>query len=165
MNDERRIAYFSMEIGLRAIPKGAISENELLRLTASADQPSQHPLAEAIVAGARTRGIQLVTPQGFNSIPSQGIEAQVDGRCVHIGNARLIARENVEVGDLAAKVSELAKDAKTAMYVAVDGRAGGVVAVADVIRESARRAIRLLHDGGVQTVMLTSDSGVYPRLS
>jgi P-type Cu2+ transporter len=140
------------------IPAGAISENELLRLAASADQLSQHPLAEAIVAGARKRGIQLITPQDFNSIPGHGIEARVDGRRVHIGNPRLMARENVEVGFLAAKVSELAKEAKTAMYVAVDGRAGGVVAVADVIRESARRAIRFLHGAGLRTVMLTGDN-------
>jgi P-type Cu2+ transporter len=140
------------------IPDGAISENELLRLAAAADQPSQHPLAEAIVAGARKRGVQLVTPQEFNSIPGHGIEAQIDGRRVYIGNAKLMARESVEVGALTTKVSQLAKDAKTVMYVAVDGRSGGVVAVADVIRESARQAIRFLHDAGVRTVMLTGDN-------
>jgi P-type Cu2+ transporter len=140
------------------IPGGAISENELLRLAASADQPSQHPLAEAIVAGARKRGVQFVTPQEFNSIPGHSVEAQIDGRRVYIGNAKLMARESVEVGALATKVSQLAKDAKTVMYVAVDGRSGGVVAVADVIRESARQAIRFLHDAGVRTVMLTGDN-------
>jgi Cu2+-exporting ATPase len=140
------------------IPAGSINEDELLRLAASADQPSQHPLAEAIVEGARQRGLQLATPQEFNSIPGQGIEARVDGRSVHIGNARLMAREGVKLGDLEAKVSELAKDAKTAMYVVVDGHAGGIVAVADVIRDSARQAIKLLHETGVQTVMLTGDN-------
>ncbi|TMA84459.1 MAG: heavy metal translocating P-type ATPase, partial [Deltaproteobacteria bacterium] len=139
------------------IPVG-MSENELLRFAASADQPSQHPLAEAIVAGARKRGVELVTPQEFDSIPGHGIQARVDGRRVHIGNARLMMREGVKLDNLEAKVSELAKDAKTAMYVAVDGRAAGVVAVADVIRESARQAIRFLHDAGVRTVMLTGDN-------
>jgi Cu2+-exporting ATPase len=140
------------------IAPGEMGENELLHLAASADQPSQHPLAEAIVAGARQRGLQVVTPQEFDSIPGHGIEAQIDGRLVHIGNARLMAREGVNLDDLEAKVSELARDAKTAMYVAVDRRAAGVVAVADVIRESARQAIRFLHDAGVQTVMLTGDN-------
>jgi Cu2+-exporting ATPase len=140
------------------IAAAGINENELLRLAASADQPSQHPLAEAIVEGARQRGLQLATPQEFNSIPGQGVEARVDGRAVHIGNARLMARESVPLGDLQAKASELAKDAKTAMYLAVDGRAAGVVAVADVIRESARQAIRFLHDAGLRTVMLTGDN-------
>ena len=140
------------------IPAGAMSENELLRFAASADQPSQHPLAEAIVEGARKRGIQLATPEKFNSIPGHGIEAQIDGRRVYIGNARLMAREGVKLDGSEAKVSELAKDAKTAMYVAMDGQAAGVVAVADVIRESARRAIRFLHDAGVRTVMLTGDN-------
>ena len=139
------------------IPVG-MSDNELLRFAASADQPSQHPLAEAIVAGARKRGVDLVTPQEFDSIPGHGIQARVDGRRVQIGNARLMAREGVKLDDLEAKVSELAKDAKTAMYVAVDGSAAGIVAVADVIRESARQAIRFLHDVGVRTVMLTGDN-------
>jgi Cu2+-exporting ATPase len=135
-----------------------MSENDLLRYAASADQPSQHPLAEAIVAGARERGVQLVTPQKFDSIPGHGVEAQIDGRRVHIGNAKLMAREGVKFRDLETKVSELAKDAKTAMYVAVDRQTAGVVAVADVIRESARHAIKLLHNGGAQTVMLTGDN-------
>ena len=139
------------------IPVG-MSDNELLRFAASADQPSQHPLAEAIVAGARKRRVELVTPQEFDSIPGHGIQARVDGRRVQIGNARLMAREGVKLDDLEAKVSELAKDAKTAMYVAVDGSAAGIVAVADVIRESARQAIRFLHDIGVRTVMLTGDN-------
>jgi Cu2+-exporting ATPase len=140
------------------ITTGTMNERELLYLAASADQPSQHPLAEAIVAGARARDVQVIAPQKFDSIPGHGVEAQVDGRRVHIGNAKLMAREGVEFGHLQARVSELAKDAKTAMYVAVDRQAAGVVAVADVIRESARHAIQLLHDAGAQTVMLTGDN-------
>ena len=135
-----------------------MSENELLRFAASADQPSQHPLADAIVAGARQRGVQLATPQEFDSIAGHGIRARVDGRRVQIGNARLMVRDDVKLDGLEGKVSELAKDAKTAMYVAIDGRAAGVLAVADVIRESARQAIRFLHDAGVRTVMLTGDN-------
>jgi P-type Cu2+ transporter len=140
------------------IPAARMSESELLHFAASADQPSQHPLAAAIVAGGRARGVPLVAPQRFDSIPGHGVEAEVDGRRVHIGNAKLMARERVKLDDLEAKVSELAKDAKTAMYVSVNGEAAGIVAVADVIRESARQAVKLLHDAGVQTVMLTGDN-------
>src|SRR5215470_345130 len=105
-------------------------EQELLRLAASADQPSQHPLAEAIVEGAKERGIKLSRPSGFNSIPGHGVEAEIDGRRVLIGNRRLMAREGVEAGELDARVQALASDGKTAMYVAVDRRIAGVVAVA-----------------------------------
>jgi Cu2+-exporting ATPase len=133
-------------------------EQELLRLAASADQPSQHPLAEAIVEGAKERGIMLARPSNFNSIPGHGVEAEIDGRRVLIGNRRLMAREGVEAGELDARVQALASDGKTAMYVAVDRRMAGVVAVADTIRESARQAVRALHEFGVQTVMLTGDN-------
>jgi Cu2+-exporting ATPase len=139
------------------IPTG-ISETELLHFAASADQPSQHPLAEAIVAGARKLGVQLVAPQEFDSVPGHGVQARVDGRRIQIGNARLMVREGIKLDGLEAKVSELAGDAKTAMYITVDGRAVGVVAVADIIRESARQAIRVLRDAGVRTVMLTGDN-------
>src|SRR5262245_27555444 len=130
-------------------------EQELLRLAASADQPSQHPLAEAIVTGAKERGVELAQPFGFNSIPGHGVEAEIDGRRVLIGNRRFMEREGVEAGELDARVQTLASDGKTAMYVAVDRRIAGVVAVADTIRESARQAVRALHEVGVQTVMLT----------
>jgi P-type Cu2+ transporter len=131
---------------------------DLLRLAASSDRPSQHPLAEAIVAGARERGIEVAQPEKFDSIPGHGVEARVDGRRVLIGNRRLLEREAISVGGFEASVQALASDGKTAMYVAVDQKAAGVVAVADTIRDSARRAVRALHALGVQTVMLTGDN-------
>jgi P-type Cu2+ transporter len=100
----------------------------------------------------------LARPSNFNSIPGHGVEAEIDGRRVLIGNRRLMAREGVEAGELDARVQALASDGKTAMYVAVDRRMAGVVAVADTIRESARQAVRALHEFGVQTVMLTGDN-------
>jgi Cu2+-exporting ATPase len=134
------------------------SERELLRLAASADQPSQHPLAEAIVEGARARAIEVTPPENFNSIPGHGVEAQVDSHRILIGNKKLMDRERITLGALEERVSALATDAKTAMYVAVDGRAAGLVAVADKIRESARQAVNSLHEMDVQTVMLTGDN-------
>ena len=133
-------------------------EAELLRLAASADRPSQHPLAEAIVAGAAGRGIEVRAPEKFDSVPGHGIEARVDGRRVLIGSRRLMEREGINTGGLEGQVQALASDGKTAMYVAVDKRIAGVVAVADPIRDSAREAVRALHGLGIQTVMLTGDN-------
>ena len=133
-------------------------ESELLRLAASADRRSQHPLAEAIVAGAAGRGIEVLAPEKFDSVPGHGIEARVDGRRVLIGNRRLMEREGINTGGLEDQVQALASDGKTAMYVAVDKRMAGAVAVADTIRDSAREAVRALHSLGIQTVMLTGDN-------
>ena len=134
------------------------SEAELLRFAASADRPSQHPLAKAIIGGAQARGVQISSPENFDSIPGHGVEARVDEHRVLIGNKKLMDRDKISLNGLEERVRDLAADAKTAMYVAVDGRAAGVVAVADIIRDSARQAVRLLHDSGVQTVMLTGDN-------
>jgi len=140
------------------IAADGFAEQELLRLAASADQPSQHPLAEAIVAGAKRHGIEIVQPENFDSIPGHGVEASVEGRRVLIGNKRLMEREGVEASQLDGRVQTLTSDGKTAMYVAVDRRIAGVVAVADTIRESARQAVRTLREFGIQTVMLTGDN-------
>lgn len=133
-------------------------ETELLRLAASVDQLSQHPLAEAIVRGARARGVVLTPPQDFNSISGQGVRADVDGKRVLIGNRRLMQSHGVAVGDLEARAGELAAQAKTAMYVAAGDELLGVVSVADTIRDSARQAVALLKAAGVRTVMLTGDT-------
>ncbi|GAA1383219.1 heavy metal translocating P-type ATPase [Catellatospora chokoriensis] len=134
-----------------------VTEEELLRLAAGADQPSQHPLATAIVDAARQRGITVNPPEAFDSIPGHGVQATVGDRTVLIGNARLMRRDNIDIAALAGKAGALAVDGKTAMYVAVDGRPLGVLAVADPIRDSAKAAISALHGAGVRTVMLTGD--------
>ncbi|MFC4453558.1 heavy metal translocating P-type ATPase [Deinococcus sonorensis] len=139
------------------VPAPGVSEAELVRLAASADQPSQHPLAEAIVQGAKARGLSTQAPEAFDSIPGHGVEATVQGRRVLIGNRKLMDREGVALGDLPGEVDRLAANGKTAMYVAADGQALGVVAVADTVRESARQAVRALQTLGVQAVMLTGD--------
>ncbi|PZA07613.1 MULTISPECIES: heavy metal translocating P-type ATPase [unclassified Meiothermus] len=139
-------------------PIAPFTPEELLALAASADQPSQHPLARAIVRAAEERGVGVQPPDAFDSVPGHGVVAQVKGRRVLIGNRRLMDREGVEVGGLEERVSRLAAEGKTAMYVAVDGQPAGVVAVADVVRESARKAVQALHRMGIQTVMLTGDN-------
>jgi Cu2+-exporting ATPase len=140
------------------IAANGFNETELLHFAASADQPSQHPVAKAIVAGTQARGIELSPSEDFESIPGHGVEARVQQSRVLIGNNKLMMREKIALDGLEERVNALAADAKTAMYVAVDGHATGVVAVADTIRESARRAVRLLRDSGVQTAMLTGDN-------
>ncbi|GAA5533531.1 heavy metal translocating P-type ATPase [Deinococcus aluminii] len=140
------------------LPALGASEADLLRLAASADQPSQHPLAEAIVKGAQARGVTVERPETFGSIPGHGVEATVQGQRVLIGNRKLMDREGVDIGALSGEVDRLAADGKTAMYVAADGRALGVVAVADTIRESAKQAVQALHALNVKTVMLTGDN-------
>ncbi|GGL94556.1 hypothetical protein GCM10010840_35750 [Deinococcus aerolatus] len=140
------------------VPTAGVNESDLLHLAASADQPSQHPLAEAIVKAAGARGVTVRRPQAFDSIPGHGVEATVQGQRVLIGNRKLMDREGVEVSSLAGEMDRLAADGKTAMYVAADGHLLGVVAVADQIRASARVAVMELRRLGVQTVMLTGDN-------
>ncbi len=131
---------------------------ELLRLAASVDQLSQHPLAEAIVRGAKARGIVLAEPEAFNSISGQGVSATVEGRQIYVGNRRLMESQSVALGDLEARAEDLASEAKTAMYVAADGRLLGVVSVADTVRESAKEAVGMLKAAGIRAVMLTGDN-------
>ncbi|RIH81876.1 Copper-transporting P-type ATPase [Calidithermus terrae] len=139
-------------------PAAPFTPEGLLALAASADRPSQHPLAEAIVRAAREKGLALDQPEGFDSVPGHGVAARVEGRRVLIGNRRLMDREGVKVGGLEERASRLAAEGKTAVYVAVDGQPAGVVAVADVVRESARRAVQALHRMGIRTAMLTGDN-------
>ncbi|GGL95175.1 hypothetical protein GCM10010840_36590 [Deinococcus aerolatus] len=138
-------------------PSGGVSEEEVLRLAASADQPSQHPLAAAIVAGARERGIALSEAKDFDSVPGQGVTARVEGRLILIGNRKLMDGVNVALGILIQEAETLAADGKTPMFVDADGQPVGVVAVADRVRPSARVAVQALHDLGIETVMLTGD--------
>ena len=135
-----------------------VSDEDLLRAAASADRPSQHPLAEAIVAGARERGLETPEPEQFDSIPGHGVKATVGGRRVLVGNRRLMERERIDVGPLAARADALTTEGKTVMYVAVDRRFAGVVAVADRVREAALDAVRTLEALGIETVMLTGDN-------
>ncbi|BCJ76433.1 copper-translocating P-type ATPase [Catellatospora sp. IY07-71] len=139
------------------VPADGATDADLLAAAARADQPSQHPLAAAIVDAARQRGMDVTPPQRFDSIPGHGVQATVDGKQILIGNLRLMQREHVSVDGLTSSAAALAADGKTAMYVARDGVALGVVAVADPVREPAATAISVLHRAGVRTVMLTGD--------
>jgi Cu2+-exporting ATPase len=134
------------------------SNDELLRLVASAEQGSEHPLAAAIVRAARERGVELVDTHEFEAVAGHGLEATVDGRRLAIGNARLFQREGISAGGLTEQAERLAKEGKTAMYVAVDGQAAGLVAAADQIRPSARAAIAALKELGLEVAMISGDN-------
>jgi Cu+-exporting ATPase len=133
-------------------------EATVLRLAAAADRPSEHPLAQAIVAGARNRGFDPPEPDGFDAVPGHGVQATVEGRSVLVGNAKLLARAGIASEALERDVLRLQEDGKTAMYVAIDGRAAGVVAVADTVKEDSLDAIRVMKGLGLEVVMLTGDN-------
>jgi Cu2+-exporting ATPase len=126
-----------------------VSEDDVLRTAATADQPSQHPLAQAVIDAARRRGLDIEPPADFDSVPGHGVVSTVDGQRVLIGNLRLTQREGVDVDGLSERAAALAGDGKTAMYVAARGKPLGLIAVADTIRDSARVAVDNLHQTGV----------------
>jgi P-type Cu2+ transporter len=134
------------------------SEEDLLRLVATAERGSEHPLAEAIVAGARHRGIEPLDAAQFEAIAGHGIQAEVDGHTVMVGNRRLMDESRVDVEALEAQALALAGAGKTPMFVAVDGREAGLVAVADTIKPSARETLRRLEEMGIEAVMMTGDN-------
>ena len=140
------------------VPAEALREEDLLRLAASLERGSEPPLAAAIVKGAAERKVGLADVADFASIPGTGVTGKVAGRAVALGNRALLAELGVDLGALGERAEELRREGQTAMFVAVDGRAAGLVGVADPIKESTPEAIRTLHAEGIRIVMLTGDS-------
>ncbi|MGE0625751.1 MAG: heavy metal translocating P-type ATPase [Pseudomonadales bacterium] len=137
---------------------GALAEDEVLRLTAGLERGSEHPLGEAIVRGAEARGLESVSASGFQAIPGHGVRGAVEGRDVLLGNAKLLRDHDIDVGPLTTHWERLAEAGKTPMFVAVDGAAAGLVAVADTIKEDSRDAIESLRKMGLEVVMITGDN-------
>jgi Cu+-exporting ATPase len=135
-----------------------LGENTLVQLAASAEKGSEHPLGDAIVQSAERRGLSLLALEEFQAIPGQGIEARIGGKALLLGNERLMSARGISLGVLVGESARLAEDGKTPMFVAVDGVPAGIIAVADVPKESSARAIHLLRDMGLQVVMLTGDN-------
>ena len=133
-------------------------ETELLGLAAGLERGSEHPLAEAIVAGAKERGASPVDATGFEAITGKGVTGTVSGRTVALGNAALMRDLGTDLGSLAQEADRLAADGRTPMFVAVDGNAAGIVAVADPIKETTAGAIKSLHDLGLRIIMATGDN-------
>ncbi|MEV4111509.1 heavy metal translocating P-type ATPase [Nonomuraea sp. NPDC049695] len=140
-----------------------LEEAELLRLVAAVERESEHPLAEAVVryADAHAPGVPRAT--GFENVPGHGATAQVDGRRVVVGNTKLMQAEGIDLGTLAVRREELAAGGRTAVIAAVDGRAAGVIGIADAPRDSSAAAVAALHEAGVEVVMLTGDNEATAR--
>jgi len=139
------------------IPAAGVEEAEILRLAAAADAQSEHPLATAVVEAARKRALVVDPPSHFEAVPGHGVQATVGGRPVLVGNGKLLERNGVVPG-LEREAERLRAEAKTALYVAADGRVLGLIAIADRIRPNAKGAVAALHDLGIRVLLLTGDS-------
>src|SRR5205085_4411459 len=135
-----------------------IAEDELLRLAASAERGSEHPLGDALVRGAQARGLKLAEVVNFNAVAGHGIEAEVDGRRLLVGNLKLMRERNVSLDGFEERAVGLAAEGKTPMYAAVDGRFAGLLTVADQIKPEAREAVAALQRLGLEVVMMTGDN-------
>jgi Cu+-exporting ATPase len=139
-------------------PLSGFTPDEVLRLAASLERGSEHPLAAAIVKGAEAQGLQLREAQEFRSLTGKGVTGKVDGRSVALGNAALLADLGITTEHLRPRIEELRREGQTAMLVVVDGRLAGSIGVADPIRATTPEAVRLLHEDGLRVIMLTGDS-------
>jgi Cu+-exporting ATPase len=140
------------------IPASGKSEDEILRLAATLERGSEHPLAAAIVGGTRERGVELTEASQFRSITGKGVIGTVDGKEVGLGNQKLLEEMGIAANGLSQRAEDLRRDGQTVMSVVVDHTVAGLIGVADPIKQSTPEAIRLLHKEGVKIVMLTGDN-------
>lgn len=140
------------------VPLADLTDREILRLAASAERGSEHPLGQAIIEGAKTRDIVLAEPVDFSAIPGHGIEARVDGHSVLLGNRKLMADRGVDIAGVEEEIQTLENQGKTAMLLAVDGRMSGIVAVADTVKPNSTQAISALKKMHIQVFMITGDN-------
>jgi Cu+-exporting ATPase len=139
------------------VAAGAVTEADLVRLSAALERGSEHPLAASIVEAARERGLALPGVQSFSSRTGRGVAGAVEGRSVALGNRAFMAELGIDPGPLVERADELARDGATVVFVAVDLRAAGLLAIADPIKESTAEAVRLLREAGVRIAMVTGD--------
>ncbi|MEK6753835.1 MAG: heavy metal translocating P-type ATPase [Chloroflexota bacterium] len=137
---------------------GQWTMEEILRFSASVEKVSEHPLAQAIVEGAQARKLELAEVKDFEAIPGHGVSAKVEGQNILIGNLKLMNRENIALGSLEEKSKSLADDGKTPMFITLDGKAAGIIAVADTVKEDSAEAIAVLQKMGIEVVMITGDN-------
>jgi len=140
------------------VVNGKWMEDDLLRLAASVEKGSEHPLGEAIWAEGTARGLTLVDPAGFKAEAGHGVQAEVEGRSVAVGNIRMMKAFSYSMNGLEPEVARLQSEAKTAMLVAIDGQVAGVIAVADTVKEGSHEAIDELHRMGLKVAMITGDN-------
>jgi P-type Cu+ transporter len=138
--------------------ENGVREEELVRLVASAERTSEHPLGEAIVRGAKYRGLPLSEVEAFEAVSGGGVRARVQGREVLVGSWRYLSESGVSEGALLRNGEELAREGKTPIFVAVDGEPAGLVAVADMVRDESQEAVEQLHSLGLEVAMITGDN-------
>jgi len=143
---------------MSVVANPGFNEEDVLRLGSSLERASEHPLAAAIVTGARQRNIELAPVDEFDSLTGQGVSGKIDGRAVAIGNNRLMGGLNIDFARLSARADEMRAEAQTVMLVAIDGKAAGLISVADPIKDTSQEAVRELHAQGLRIVMLTGDN-------
>jgi Cu+-exporting ATPase len=141
-----------------AVANAPFDADELLRLVASAERGSEHPLGEAIVVAAQEKGLRLSEPRDFEAVAGHGVTANIDGFKLVVGNRKLMEAQGIELNGLESEVERLQAEAKTAMWVAVNGSGAGVIAVADTIKPGSVEAVKQLHDLGLKVVMVTGDN-------
>jgi Cu2+-exporting ATPase len=142
---------------------GGLPEREVLRLAAAVERESEHPLAGAVVTRADGLGVPVARAGEFENVPGHGALARVDGRKVAVGNARLMDREGIDLGNLASRREEMASAGRTVVWVAVDGRATALIGIADAPRPTSAAAVSALTEAGVEVVMLTGDNEATAR--
>jgi len=140
------------------IASEGFDENAVLRAAASVEAGSEHPLGQAIVSAAKARGLEVPAVGNFRAITARGVEGRVDGSLVRVGSRRLLDESGIALGPLDAALTRLENEGKTAMLVAIEGRAAGIVAVADAIKADSKAAIASLHEMGIQVAMVTGDN-------
>jgi P-type Cu+ transporter len=138
--------------------QSSVDRDQLLRFAAVAEKNSEHPLGEAIVSGATDRGLKLVEPETFNSIPGHGVEAKAEGSEILLGNRKLMKERGVDFSAMLSQAEALEIDGKTVMFVAIDARPAGLIAVADTLKEYSADAIKRLHKLGLEVAMITGDN-------
>jgi len=143
---------------IAVVPAPGLTEGDVLRLAASLERSSEHPLAAAIVASAKGQGIAVEEPSDFGSATGKGVTGSVGGRAVALGNAKLMADQGIDLSGLAERADTLRGSGATALFVGVDGRPGGIIAVADPIKPTTRAALDSLRADGIHIVMLTGDN-------
>jgi len=134
------------------------AENDIVRLAASIERSSEHPLAAAIVRGAAARGVELAAVEDFQSVTGKGVTGKVDGRSIALGNIKLLEDAGIDPGDLPRLADAGRAEGQTVMLIAVDGRAAGLIGVADPVKQTTPEAIRFLHEEDIEIVMLTGDN-------
>jgi len=140
------------------VEAGGVQRGEVLQLAASAEKGSEHPLGEAIVNQAVKEQIEVMASTDFNAIPGHGIEATIENKRVLLGNIRLMKDRAISLDNMEQRAEELSREGKTPMFVAVDGKLAGIIAVADTLKENSKAAIAALRHLGLEVVMLTGDN-------